>query len=418
MAALPSGPSEVIIIGAGIGGLTLGLALERVGIPFRIFEAAREIRPVGVGLNLLPHATGELAALGLEEQLARCAIATHKRRFFNRFGQLVHEEVLGLAGGAPHAQFSIHRADLQRVLLNAVIARAGADRVVLGQRCTGAISNAQDVTVHLADARTGASSVVRGCLVVGADGIHSALRRQLYPDEGPPRYSGVNMWRGVTRWRPIAGGSTMILAGCLATGQAVIYPIRNDIDDTGRQLVNWVFEMETPDYSQQDWNRPGRLEDFLPHCADWRFDWLDVPAFLRAADMVLEFPMVDRDPLPRWSYGRLTLLGDAAHPMVPRGSNGACQAILDAVALAEALLASASEDPSQALLAYQARRLEPTAKIVLTNRTRPPDVMLNEVHLRSGGKPFDRIEDIISREEILRLTGSYVDLSRMRETTA
>jgi 5-methylphenazine-1-carboxylate 1-monooxygenase len=213
------------------------------------------------------------------------------------------------------------------------------------------------------------------------------------------------MWRGTTRWKPSLSGANMVRAGWLTTGKIVIYPIRNHIDAEGRQLVNWVAEIETPHYRQRDWNRPGNLDDFLPAFADWHFDWLDVPTFLRAADMVLEFPMVDQDPLPRWSHGRVTLLGDAAHPMVPRGSNGAGQAILDARALADCLAAIA--DPVAALKAYEDQRLEATAKIVLTNRTKPPDAILGEVFRRTGDRPFRSIDDVISRDELAAMSEGY-----------
>jgi 2-polyprenyl-6-methoxyphenol hydroxylase-like FAD-dependent oxidoreductase len=173
-------------------------------------------------------------------------------------------------------------------------------------------------------------------VAIACDGINSAIRKQFFPDEGEPRYSGVNMWRGVTGWKPILSGASMVRAGWLVHGKMVIYPIRPAGAD-GLQLVNWVAEIETPNYRKRDWNRSGSFDDFIGAFADWHFDWLDVPAFIRAADSVLEFPMVDQDPLPRWSFDRITLLGDAAHPMVPRGSNGAGQAILDARALTSAL---------------------------------------------------------------------------------
>ena len=128
---------EVIIVGAGIGGLTLALALHQAKIPCRIFESASEIRPIGVGINLLPHATKELAALGLEPALASAAIATTDATFFNRFGQLIYQEPLGRAAGYEHPQFSIHRGDLQMILFDAFVSRAGADRIVTGRHCAG-----------------------------------------------------------------------------------------------------------------------------------------------------------------------------------------------------------------------------------------------------------------------------------------
>jgi 2-polyprenyl-6-methoxyphenol hydroxylase-like FAD-dependent oxidoreductase len=248
--------------------------------------------------------------------------------------------------------------------------------------------------------------------------VNSALRRQFHPDEGEPRYSGVNMWRGVTRWPAMLSGATMVRAGWLNPGKMVIYPIRDRIDAAGRQLVNWLAEIETPHYlPRRDWARPGRIEDFIAPYADWHFDWCDVPALIRAADAIYEYPMVDQDPLDRWTFGRLTLLGDAAHPMVPRGSNGAGQAILDARVLVDAL--AARRDPAEALRAYEAARLPATAKVVLTNRTMPPDAILREVKLRSGDRPFARIEDVISAEALREMSEGYKKVAGYdRETLA
>ncbi len=396
---------DIIIVGAGIGGLTLGLALHAAKIPCRIFESAAEIRPIGVGINLLPHATKELAALGLEADLAKVAIATEDATFFNRFGQLIYQEPLGLAAGYEHPQFSIHRGDLQMVLRDAFVARAGADRLVTNRHCIAVEQDESGVSVHFSDGPGGAiRTAVRGHVAIACDGINSAIRRQFFPGEGEPRYSGVNMWRGVTRWKPMLSGASMVRAGWLSHGKMVIYPIRPEGAD-GLQLINWVAEIETPIYRKRDWNRPGSLDDFIGAFADWHFDWLDVPAFIRAADHVLEFPMVDQDPLPRWSFGRVTLLGDAAHPMVPRGSNGAGQAILDAQALTSALLEN--NDPVAALAAYERQRLDATTRIVLTNRTNPPDAILREVFQRTNDKPFGRIDDVISRDELVALSEGY-----------
>jgi 2-polyprenyl-6-methoxyphenol hydroxylase-like FAD-dependent oxidoreductase len=396
---------DIIIVGGGIGGLTLALALHEAKIPCRIFETAPAIKAVGVGINLLPHATKELAALGLEGALARVAIETKDATFFNRFGQLIYQEPLGRAAGYDQPQFSIHRGDLQMVLLDAFRARAGHDRIVTNHHCLGVEQDDAGVSVTFSDGPAGsARSTVRGRAAIACDGINSAIRKQLFPDEGEPRYSGVNMWRGVTRWKPMLSGASMVRAGWLSHGKMVIYPIRAAGHD-GLQLINWVAEIETPNYRKRDWNREGSLADFIGPFADWHFDWLDVPAFIRAADHVLEFPMVDQDPLPRWSFGRITLLGDAAHPMVPRGSNGAGQAILDARALTTALLQNA--DPLAALSSYEKQRLEATTRIVLTNRTNPPDAILREVFQRTHDRPFKTIDDVISRDELVALSDGY-----------
>jgi 2-polyprenyl-6-methoxyphenol hydroxylase-like FAD-dependent oxidoreductase len=396
---------DIIIVGAGIGGLTLGLALHAAGIPCRILESTAEIRAVGVGINLLPHATKELAALGLEADLARAAISTQDATFFNRFGQLIYQEPLGRAAGYAHPQFSIHRGDLQMILLEAFRSRAGADRISTNRHCLAVEQDESGVRVHFSDGPDGGDrSTVRGRVAIACDGINSAIRKQFFPGEGEPRYSGVNMWRGVTRSKPILSGASLVRAGWLSHGKMVIYPIRA-ADADGLQLMNWVAEIETPVYRKRDWNRPGSLDDFIGAFADWHFDWLDVPALIRGADSVLEFPMVDQEPLPRWSFGRVTLLGDAAHPMVPRGSNGAGQAILDARALTSALLDH--DDPVAALAAYETQRLEATTRIVLTNRSNPPDAILREVFERTHDQPFDNVDDVISRDELVALSEGY-----------
>jgi 2-polyprenyl-6-methoxyphenol hydroxylase-like FAD-dependent oxidoreductase len=398
---------KVIIVGAGIGGLTLGLRLHQAGIPCRIYEAVPELKPLGVGINLLPHASRDLAELGLLPALERVAVETREIAYYNRFGQFIYSDPSGRYGGYDWPQFSIHRGDLQMVLLEAFIERAGRKAVITGHRCVGVEQDATSATAHFESTvtRTPLPSY-RGDIVIACDGIHSAVRKQLHPNEGLPRYFGLNMWRGVTRGKPYLSGASMVRIGWAETAKLLVYPIRNNIDVEGRQLINWVCSIaqETP-IPQQDWNRPGRLEDFLPAMADWTFDWLDVPAMCRAADEILEYPMMDRDPLPSWGGGRVTLLGDAAHPMIPRGANGGAQSILDATALTKALLAN--DDPVAALTAYEAERLPATAKVVLRNREAPPDAILEEVYRRTGDKPFTRIEDVISEQELAALNDGY-----------
>jgi 5-methylphenazine-1-carboxylate 1-monooxygenase len=401
---------EVIVVGGGPGGMTLALALQAAGIPVRVFESAPEFKPIGLGINLLPHASRVFCEMGLEERLAARAVTTKESVFYNRFGQRIHAEPAGRHAGYRYPQLSIHRADLQQVLVEAFAERGGGDRLHAGWRCRHVEQDEAGVTVAFTDARTGeARPAQRAAAVVACDGLHSVIRKQLHPGEGPPIYAGVNMWRGVARWPGFLSGASMVRAGWLATGKLVTYPIRDRVDAEGRQLVNWVVEIETPKHLERDWNRAGRLEDFIGAFEDWRFDWLDVPAMLRASDMVLEFPMVDQDPLPWWSQGRTTLLGDAAHPMYPRGSNGAVQSILDAETLAQCL--HAERDPVEAFRAYEAVRLPFTANVVKANRTNPPDAILREVFLRTGDKPFAKIEDVISEQELEAITDRYKRLS-------
>ena len=398
---------EVMIIGAGIGGLTLAVALAQRGIPAQVYETAPELKPIGVGLNLLPHAVAELAALDLFAALAERAVLTQEAVFFNRFGQLIHREPAGRYAGQHWPQLSLHRGDVQAVLLAAAERRLGPERLHFGWRCTGAAAVGDGVAAHFEDATGAPLPQQTASLLIACDGIHSRIRRQLYPQEGEPVYSGVNMWRGVTRQGAYLTGASMVRAGWLSTGKMVIYPVRNHAD--GSQLINWVAELETPHYRRWDWNRPGRLEDFIGAFADWSFDWLDVPALIRGAQSILEFPMVDRDPLPRWSFGRMTLLGDAAHPMLPRGSNGAVQAILDARDLADRLAADA--DWVGALAAYDQRRRAATTAVVLANRSHPPDAILREIYVRTGDRPFGRIDDVISAAELAEISERYKRVS-------
>ncbi|HEY2558657.1 MAG TPA: flavin-dependent oxidoreductase [Caldimonas sp.] len=403
---------DVVIVGAGIGGLTLALALHRAGIACRVYDAAADLQPLGVGINVLPHATATLAALGILAGLERIAVVTREAAFFNRFGQLVYVEPAGRWAGHDSPQLSIHRGDLHAVLLAAVRERIGDDRVIAGHACGGIDHDDARVRLRFRDPAGTALPDAFAAVAIGCDGIHSALRRQLYPDEGPPRWSGVNMWRGIVAHAPFLSGATMVRAGWLSVGKMVIYPIRNDVDGGGRQLVNWVAELEGEEPVRRDWNARGSLDDFFPAFAGWHFDWLDVAALIRSTETVLAYPMVDQDPLPRWSFGRVTLLGDAAHPMVPRGSNGAGQAILDAVCLAEQIAARGVG--IEALAEYERIRNPATAQVVLANRSTPPDAILREVHERSGDKPFARIEDVVSREELARIADAYKQVAGLR----
>ncbi len=273
-----------------------------------------------------------------------------------------------------------------------------------GHRCTGATQNGDRVIAHFVDAKGEALPDAEGDLLIACDGIHSAVRAQLYPDEGPFCFRGYNLWRGTTRRKPFLTGASIARIGA-RQATMIIYPIRNDIDGEGNQLVNWVCEIEREVAVPVDWNKPGRLEDFFEPYRDWTFDWMDVPALIRSADQILSYPMVDRDPLPRWSFGRLTLLGDAAHPMYPQGGNGGAQAILDAAMLARCLAANA--DPVAALKAYEDARLPATSKVVVQNRTAPPNAILDAVEQRTGGKRFERLDDVITKDEMKAIFERY-----------
>jgi 2-polyprenyl-6-methoxyphenol hydroxylase-like FAD-dependent oxidoreductase len=397
---------DILIIGGGIGGLTLALAAHaaKAADRIRVFEAAPDIRPLGVGINLGPHAVKELSALGLQDALTAVACQPLDYAFFTRHGQLVYREPWGLAAGHQWPHFSIHRGDLHQVLLDAVRERLGAQSFITGHRCVGVEQNDAGVTARLVGPDGGALAPQQGDVLVACDGIHSAVRAQYHPNEGPFAYRGINMWRGVTRLEPYLTGRSIARIGARHS-TLIIYSIRNNVDAAGHQLVNWVAEIERDVAVPVDWNKPGRLEDFYPTYQDWTFDWLDVPAMMRNADAIFSYPMVDRDPLERWTFARVTLLGDAAHPMYPQGGNGGAQAIIDAATLAR-LLAS-EPDPVAALKAYEAARLPATSRIVLQNRSAPPNVIVDTVEQRTGGKRFDKLEDVIGQDELRAIFERY-----------
>jgi len=397
---------KVLIAGAGIGGLSLALALHQRGIDVRVFESVRELAPLGVGINLLPHATAELAALGALDELAPLGVRTAELCYFNRHGQRIWREPRGLDAGYPTPQLSVHRGALQLALLALVRRRLGDDAVRTGWHLEAfSTDDSRSVRARFAERDTGRSSDERGEILIGADGIHSAVRRHFHPDEGAPRWNGNVLWRATSRARPFLTGRSMVMVGSRLR-KFVAYPISEPADD-GLCVVNWIAELhrergETP--AREDWNRPGALADFLPAFADWRFDWLDVPALIRRAVDVFEFPMVDRDPLSCWTRGRVTLLGDAAHPMYPIGSNGASQAILDARALADAL--AEERDADAALARYEAQRRPATAQVVLSNRRHGPECVLDLAEERAPGG-FARVEDVFAPGELAEIAARY-----------
>ena len=396
---------DIAIVGGGIGGLTLALALHQRGLACRVYESAPEVRELGVGITLLPHAMRELTALGLGQALASQGIENRESCFFNRFGQLIYSEPRGRTAGYPVPEVGIHRGRVHLTLWRAAVERLGAERLVGDHHCVGLEQSGGRVTLRFRSTATGASrEPVTADVVVACDGVNSAVRRQFYPDE-QLCFGGINTWRGVTRARPFLTGRSYVRVGSIQRGNLVIYPIADDVDGDGRQLINWTSQVAQPGYERNDWNKPGRLEDFLPIYAGWTFDWLDIPDLLRRSDVIFEYPMVDREPIDRWTFGRVTLLGDAAHPMYPRGSNGAAQAILDARALADRL--AAGGDPAAALSAYEAARSGPTARVVRTNREQPPDYLIRRVEELVGDAPFDDLDRYISRAELQGYSEQY-----------
>ncbi len=396
---------EIAIIGGGITGLALALNLNRRGIACRVYERASEIKELGVGITLLPHAMREFTALGIGDALLAAGIENAESCFFNRFGQLIYREPRGKRAGYPHPEVGIHRGKLHVILYRAALAELEPERIVTDRTCIGFEQDADGVTIRFTDTTSGTPvAPVRAAAAIACDGINSVIRKQLYPRDDVA-FSGINTWRGVTRRKPILGGRTYMRIGSILTGKIVVYPIIDDVDENGNQLINWMAEIKHETVEKNDWNKPGKLTDFLPIYESWRFDWLDVAEMIRNAEFVLEYPMVDKDPVAQWSFGRVTLAGDAAHPMYPRGSNGAAQGAIDARTLADSL--EAENDVAAALKAYEAARRETTARIVRTNREHPPDFINIKVEELVGDRPFENLDDYITQDELRALSENY-----------
>jgi 2-polyprenyl-6-methoxyphenol hydroxylase-like FAD-dependent oxidoreductase len=407
---------DVAIVGGGIGGLATALSLHAKGIGCTVFEAVEQVRPLGVGINLLPHSVRVLSALGLQPTLAAAAVETAELAYFNKHGQPIWSEPRGLAGGYAYPQFSIHRGRLQMILFEAASARLPAGAIRTAHALTGFEDEGTHVALHFADRAGAPRAPVRARAVIAADGIHSTVRRAFFPDEGPARFSGRMLWRATTRARPFLTGRSMIQAGH-QDQKFVCYPIQQVPDADGRVTINWIAELRVPEGTtpaREDWNKRVDRAVFREPFARWRFDWLDVPALIDGAEAIFEFPMVDRDPLPRWTHGRTTLLGDAAHPMYPIGSNGASQGILDAEAMAEAMAAtgfpSRSSDPAAAFARYEEARREATGRIVLSNRGNGPDQVMQIAEERAPDG-FAHVHDVIPRDELEAISARYKQLA-------
>jgi len=398
---------KVIIAGGGVGGLVTALMLHARGIDCEIFEQADAIRELGVGINTLPHAIKELADLGLLDRLDAVAIRTYELFYTNRFGQEIWREPRGIDAGYDVPQFSIHRGRLQSVIYQAVRARLGESRIHLNCRLGSFTEDEGGVTAYFFDRNGAHRATARGDVLIGADGIHSLVREKLFPDEGPPRWNGLMLWRGALDWPAFLTGRSMVVAGGLAA-KLVVYPIAEG-SRPDKRLTNWavvgrVGDASMPVPQKQDSSRPGRFEDLMPNVQRFRIPYVDARALIEATNEFWEYPMCDRDPLPRWSHGRVTLLGDAAHPMYPVGSNGASQAILDARCLADRL--KDAEHPVHALWLYEQMRLPPTAEIVNMNRRGGPEGVIDAVEARAPDG-FSNIDDVLSFEQRKAIVRGY-----------
>ncbi len=397
----------VIIAGGGIGGLTLALSLHQIGVPTKVFESVAELKPLGVGINVLPHAVRELIELGLHDQLAAAGVATRELAYFSKRGSLIWSEPRGLEAGYKWPQFSIHRGILQQILLDAAIDRLGPENILTSHHLSDWTETADGVQASFIDRATGkAAGVHAGALLIAADGIHSAARAKLYPDEGPPIWNGRILWRGVTAAKPFLSGRTMIMAGH-ETLKFVCYPISKEPDRNGYFQINWVAERSMPpsyQWRREDYNRAAKLDEFLPWFEDWTFDWLDVPGLIRNCPQAFEYPLVDRDPVAQWTFGRMTLMGDAAHPMYPIGSNGASQAILDARVLTREIQTHGMN--VAALRAYENERRPATTELVMLNRRNGPEQVMQLVEERAPDG-FNEVTDVLSRKELEEIAANY-----------
>ena len=396
----------VLIAGGGIGGLTLALSLHQVGIPCRIFESVPELKPLGVGINVLPHAVRELTELGLLDKLDAAGVRTEELSYFSKRGKPIWSEPRGLDAGYKWPQVSIHRGVLHHILLDTVIERLGRGAVLNNHHLANFTDTPDGVSARFIDKTTGQDAgTYEGSLLIAADGIHSAVRAKLYPEEGPPIWNGRILWRGITETDAFLSGRTMIMAGHESL-KFVCYPISGK-QPNGKYRINWIAERYFPpehQWRREDYNRAAKLEEFLPWFEDWRFDWLDVPTLIRNSSQAYEYPLVDRDPIDRWTFGKVTLLGDAAHPMYPIGSNGASQAILDARVLTREILKQG--ETTAALQAYEAERRPATTELVKLNRRNGPEQVMQLVEERAPNG-FNVVTEVMTQQELEDVANTY-----------
>ncbi len=396
----------VIIAGGGIGGLATALTLHQIGVPCLVLEAVREMRPLGVGINIQPNAVRELYDLGITAaDLDSVGMPAEEWALVGLNGKDIYSEPRGRLAGYNWPQYAVHRGELHLLLYRKVIERLGADAVRLGSRVTGYRKTSDGVVAQVEHA-DGSSSEISADLLIGADGIHSAVRAQMHPDQPPIHWGGALMWRGVTRAKPIRTGASFVGLGT-HRHRVVFYPISKPDPRTGLALINWIAEITLDNaegWKQYGWFREAAAEDLLHHFEGWSWDWLDVPALIQGAEAIFENPMIDRDPVPTWQDGPVVLLGDAAHAMYPTGSNGASQAIVDARVLGAAFT---QHGPTPAALAaYNAKLCEPISKLILRNRGAGPFGLLNIVDERCGGV-FDDIDDVIAPAERTEFMAGY-----------
>ncbi len=396
---------KVIIVGGGIGGLTTALCLHKIGIEVKVFESVSEIKALGVGINLLPHSIRVLTNLGLEPKIAQIAVETQDLVYFDKFGKKFWDEPRGRFAGYKWQQFSIHRGDFQMLLLEETKRIIGEENIKTNHHLESFEQFGEKVIANFSRKNADNQRFTEEAdFLIGADGINSVVRKQLYPDEGLPKFSQNVLYRGTSMMKPYLTGASMVMIGHLGQ-KMVAYPISPEIDENGNQLINWVGNLregERASMVERDWNKRSDKNRLLEIYKNWQFDWLNVHGMIEKSEAIYEFPMSDRDPLSQWTFGRVTLLGDAAHPMYPIGSNGASQAILDADALANAILEE--KNIEAALLKYDQERVPVTAKIVLQNRQKGPDEIMDLMEERF---PNGFTEDEIPHEDLTKVMDNY-----------
>jgi len=399
--------NAVIIAGGGIGGLATALTLHQIGVPCIVLEAVQDVRPLGVGINLQPNGVRELYDLDIvKEDLERVGLPAREWALVGLNGNDIYSESRGLLAGYNWPQYAVHRGQFHMLLHKKVVERIGPKAVRLGSRVTGYRKNSDGGVSALIEEVDGSMSEVRGALLVGADGIHSAVRAQMHPAQPPIHWGGAVMWRGTTWAKPIRTGSSFVGLGTHRQ-RMVFYPISHPDPQTGLAVINWIAEVtmdNTEGWKQRGWFRQVSVDDFVHHFRDWIWDWLDVPALIRQADTVFENPMIDRDPVASWRDGPVILLGDAAHAMYPTGSNGGSQAIVDARVLGAAMIEHGVTQ--EALAAYDNKLCGPISQLILRNRGAGPFGLLNIVDERCGGT-FENIDDVIPPRERAEFMAVY-----------
>ena len=397
---------KVIIAGGGIGGLTLALTLHQIGVPFLVLETSHTMRPLGVGINIQPNAVRELFELGLtSEVLGTIGVPAKEWALVGLNGREVYSEKRGLDAGYNWPQFAAHRGELLMLLYRTLIERAGAESVMLDARVDKYLkrpSGEVDVSVRGSD---GSRFQISGRLLIGADGIHSAVRAQMHPDQPPIHWGGAIMWRGTVRAKPLRTESSFIGLGT-HQHRMVIYPISKPAAD-GTVLTNWIAELtidRNEGWFEDNWFKEVPIESFAHHFESFRYDWLDVPTMLNKSECGYMNPMIDRDPVATWIDGPVALMGDAAHAMYPTGSNGASQAIVDARVIGAAILTRGLTP--DALKLYDNQLCKKVSELVLRNRLAGPFGLLDILNDRCGGV-FENIETVISLEERNEFMSKY-----------